>query len=105
MKNEGSIYAWLEEVRKRPGMFVTDGNNLADLETLIWGYHMALKQHGIIEKGPKFETRDFIQWLHVQTGTGGALGWSNILNEKYPNPELAFQKFWEYIEEYKNFKN
>lgn len=96
-----NIYDFLEAVRQRPSMYVTDGNRLSDLELMVWGYQAALSAHGIVEPNPKFDQNEFGNWLYKKTGIGAALGWSHILDEKYSNPNIDFTKFFEYLDEYK----
>ena len=82
----GSVFAWLDEVRKTPGMYVTDGS-LRGLETLIYGYYAALHTHGRIEKVPQM-TDHFSTWLSVETGWSMSCGWAHAIISCSGRPPL-----------------
>jgi len=105
MSEDNNIYKILNAVRERPGMWIKDGIRLSDLQPIIHGYETALDMHGIVESGPKFRQREFGDWLYKKTGIGAALGWAHIINEKYPDPNIAFTKFFEYLDEYRTLKS
>ena len=100
MKSNGHAYDWLDKIQKRPSMYIRDGNDLSDIETMMHGYYIALEMHGIIEDVPSL--KQFASWVYKRTGIGAALGWAHIIYEMHPDPETAFLKFFEYIEEYKH---
>jgi hypothetical protein len=60
MKKDPSIFNWLREVEKRPGMYVGgDGtlgvDELRCVESMIRGYVFALNEHSIVEtRAPDF---------------------------------------------------
>jgi hypothetical protein len=84
-------------------MWIGDGaDQLARLETMTHGYYAALSQHGIVEDGLALNESKFADWLHRKTGIGGALGWSYIINQKYPDPDVAFQQFFVLLDEYRH---
>jgi hypothetical protein len=103
MSKNGNIYDWLDQVRKRPSMYFRDEEDkLATLEKMVFGYYAALFEHGIKETVPRLDRSHFAEWLGENAKISSALGWCYIINQMHPNPEEAFDKFFEYIEEYRN---
>lgn len=48
-----NVFDWLDQIRRRPGMFVGESSApLGIIETLIGGYYAALSVHGMVEPVP-----------------------------------------------------
>ena len=63
-ESERNVFTWLEDVRRKPTMYLRD-TSLTELESLIWGYYFALGVHGITELVPSMD-RHFLHWLHYR---------------------------------------
>ena len=96
---KSSIFALLDNIRARPAMYLR-GYSLRDLETLIWGYYAALREHGIVEDVPQM-TRHFLFWLHRRTGWSTNCGWDDAIEARYPDTGRSFAAFFEFVDEYR----
>ncbi|WP_242000058.1 hypothetical protein [Streptomyces klenkii] len=88
------IYEVLENVRQRPGMWVRNGS-LRELSILLWGYHLALRVHGVNERFD-FDpaTGPFAQWLGRTRGWSMSCGWATVIEEnagEIPPLEVFFE--------------
>jgi hypothetical protein len=95
-----SIFAWLDEVRARPGMFVGGAERPLDvLESMVWGYYTALSTRGIVELVPEMK-RHFSDWLHHRTSWSVSRGWADaIASHAQKRPHLAL--FFDLVDEYR----
>jgi hypothetical protein len=96
-----NVFAWLDDVRARPGMFVGDAERpLEVLESMVWGYYTALSARGIVEPVPEM-TRHFSEWLRHRTGWSCSSGWAHaIASHSGKRPHL--QVFFELVDEYRS---
>jgi len=92
------VWAFLDEVRARPEMFV---RSTRDLELVLYGHAVGWCQFASLDRS-KFFDRRFSPWLRRTTGGSVALGWGSaveaIATERgVRSLDLAF----ELIDEYK----
>ncbi|MGW5265703.1 hypothetical protein ACWEQG_32410 [Microbispora sp. NPDC004025] len=71
------VYEFLEEVRLRPGMWVRR-SSLQDLDSILFGYALALEVHGIDEPFDFWSGGPFAEWLwkRLNLSCPSALGWA-----------------------------
>lgn len=101
-----SVFDLLDEIRQRPGMYVGGDASqrmlqLQNLETLLSGYTLALRQHQIQEPVVDFN-REFGAYLR------GTKGWSlscgpvaAVLREAVPGNDEAWQLYWRSVDEFR----
>ncbi len=73
--------------------------SLAQLETMIHGYTVALAWHGVQEFGSDFNAR-FRDHLLERFGWSMSCGWAAALLEEFGEPRAAFDKFFELVDEF-----
>ena len=91
------VYDVLRDIQLRPGVWV---RSLSELETMLWGYGVALQVHGITEPDPFSSSRRFFEWLGNRFGWGMSLGWAYAI-EKCAKDELPLDMFFRLAEEYR----
>jgi len=95
-----SIFEWLDEIRKRPGMYIAGPTPIRELETLVWGYAACLGVHGLVESCPAM-TRHFGDWLKLRHKWSLSCGWAAAIQEHTPPGEQAIELFFRLITEYR----
>ncbi|WP_240359444.1 hypothetical protein [Pyxidicoccus trucidator] len=104
-----SIFDLLEEVRRRPSMYV-DGDEsqgalrLRSLEQLIHGYSLALRQHGIQESVVDFP-RDFGAFLWETREWSASAGIAAAVLRAAGSEEAAWELFWRLVEEFRRARD
>lgn len=99
-----NVFAWLDDVRARPGMFIyRNRGSLHELETMAFGYHRALLEHGIVETVPDF-CGHFSIWLYYRTKWSTNRGWSVAIEEHTPEPEKRLATFFELVDEFRKLR-
>jgi hypothetical protein len=93
------LYGMLQEVRRRPSMWVHD-KSLADLETMLHGYSNALLVHGIQEYGTGFNAR-FRGYLARRFGWSISLGWAWAITANCRDTNEAFDRFFGLVDEFR----
>ncbi|MFM8282753.1 MAG: hypothetical protein ACKOCW_04265 [Planctomycetaceae bacterium] len=100
MEHPRDLTAWLEQARKRPGMFVV-GKSLAQLEAQCVGWSAALAAHGIDDCAVGFNRR-FCRWLRATQGWSVSRGWADaILRASDGDPETAWTRFFELFDTFR----
>lgn len=95
-----SVFEWLDEVRKRPSMFVGDKvSALTVIAGYLYGYYVAMDIHGILEPGPRLAQEHFSTWLRLRGYREFASGWASVLQDAHGS--AAFDKFFELADEYR----
>lgn len=92
------VFDFLEQVRQRPTLFVGESNDerykqLGNLEHVLYGYEVALRNHQIRERVPEL-TRDFMRYLHDRFGWSMACGPSAAIRGAVSSDEEAWETFW-----------
>jgi hypothetical protein len=98
-----SIFRLLEEVRKRPGMFVGGLPRTAPmdaLEMLLRGYELALTEHQISEPGSKFLS-NFGNYLWTTHGMEQSCGPIRAIRHASATDEEAWTRLWTLLDEFK----
>jgi hypothetical protein len=95
------VYELLEEVRQRPGMWVRRGS-VRELETLLYGYWLALGAHDISES---FELHralgPFGCWLRETRDWPMAEGWAAAI-EAHSGDQPPIELFFNLLDEYRS---
>jgi hypothetical protein len=92
------LHGMLQEVRKRPSMWVPD-KSLADLETMVDGYSNALLAHGIEEIGSRFNVR-FRDYLWTRFQWSMSIGWARAILARSRDADEAFDRFFVLLDEF-----
>ncbi|MDX8352095.1 hypothetical protein [Cognatiyoonia sp. IB215182] len=95
-----SIYDYIEQMRQRPEMFT--GGSLAPIENLLFGYEVALNNHGIVEEhhGRRFTVSSFSEWLYETKGWSTNLGFSFAIEENTRETAPHLDVFFDLVSEY-----
>ena len=102
MKSRGTVFTLLDQIRKRPEMYLPQ-QSLEALEVLPGGYHAALHMPGIVEPVPAMN-RHFRSWLAYRTGWSCAAGFARLIAEHYPRSESPLNQFFLWADEYRVLK-
>jgi hypothetical protein len=94
-----NVFDWLDDIRQKPSMYLRH-SSLTELNSLIWGYYVALRVHSIVESVPSMN-RHFLFWLYYRTSWSMSGGWDTAINERYPNREEALAIFFKWAYEYR----
>ena len=94
---DSNVFTWLDQVRERPSMWA---QTLRDLESQVWGYSWALRNHRIVEPVPSM-TRHFLYWVHYRTGWSTSAGWAIAIEAHVSDPKKRFAKFFRLVDEYR----
>ncbi len=100
MATDSNNFTFLDQVRDRRTMYV---ESLSDLQSLIWGYYVALSQHGIVEPVPAMN-HHFEIWVYYRTGWSAALGWAKTIERDIQSSDEQFKKFFSLVDEYKRLR-
>ncbi|WP_405797349.1 hypothetical protein [Streptomyces sp. NBC_01506] len=100
------VYAFLDEIRLRPGMWVPRGS-LSHLESVLLGYRVALAVHDIDEPFDFWNsggTTPFADWLWTRPGMPdqSSLSWATEIEraaERTGRP--AMEMFFELLDEFR----
>lgn len=95
-----NVFTWLDQVRECPRMHA---RTLDELESQIWGYYVALSNHGIIETVPSMQ-RHFLTWVAYRTRWSTSCGWATAIDTHIADPEKRFAKFFRLVDEYRQLK-
>jgi hypothetical protein len=94
------VYDVLEQVRRRPTMWVRNGS-LQELETMLFGYSVALDVHQVPEQ---FELRGgggpFADWLRETRGWSLEYGWAACI-ETHAGSQPPLELFFSPLDEYR----
>jgi hypothetical protein len=101
-----SVFDLLDEIRKRPGMYVGHDESkramqLRNLELLMAGYWMALYNHNIKEPVLDFN-REFAHYLYETRGWSASCGPVAAIREATKNQKEAWELFWQLIDEFRS---
>jgi hypothetical protein len=97
-----NIYAWLDKIRARPGMYIHK-DNLVELQLLVSGYCAALYMHTIDEKVPSIGSH-FLDWIRYHKGWSMDQGWAKAIYNNLPEGVSALDTFFALIDEYRQLK-
>ncbi|MFE4333375.1 hypothetical protein ACFRQM_29310 [Streptomyces sp. NPDC056831] len=97
------VYDLLEEVQLRPGMWVR-GSSLQHLDSMLFGYHVALRVHGAKEELDFRQGGPFANWLWPRLGYEyeSSLGWAvEIERAAEATDRPAIELFFELLDEFR----
>ena len=83
-------------------MYLGDGS-LRDLETLVWGYHSALRVHHLDEGVPEM-SRHFSSWLHLRKRWSLSQGWARAIEEHAKEGQEPLDVFFQLVEKYRTLR-
>jgi hypothetical protein len=100
-----SVFEVIDEIRKRPGLYVGGDENqrvmqLQNLEQLLFGYSLALRQHRIEEPVADF-IRQFGEYLRDTKGWSASCGPVAAIIEHARSDSEAWELFWTLIDEFR----
>ncbi|NMO20005.1 hypothetical protein HPC49_21970 [Pyxidicoccus fallax] len=101
-----SVFELLEEIRKRPAMYVGGEDShrvtqLRSLEHLLNGYSLALHHHGIREPVADFN-REFGAFLSRTRGWSASAGPVAAIREAAKSDADAWELFWTLVDEFRD---
>ena len=101
-----SVFDLLDEIRKRPTMYVGYDETkralqLQGLEMLLAGYGMALYYHNIKEPGSSFN-RKFGVYIEETKGWSMSCGPVAAILEAAKNEEGAWKLYWKMVDEFRS---
>jgi hypothetical protein len=94
------LYSLLEHIRARPLMYLRQ-KSVDELECACRWCSIALGIHGIDEVGTRFNGR-FSEYLQRRFDWGLACGWARAIRDHTAGKEVAFERFFELLEEFKH---
>ncbi len=95
------LYSILSHIEKRPKMYFREVNTLA-LESFISGFHAGHECNSKHEECGVCEFHQFHDWVKCRLHSDKTgLSWRDLLLEHYDD-EIAFKKFFELVDEFKN---
>lgn len=100
-----TIFDLLDEIKKRPSMFLGGGSEdislqLDNLQFVIFGYEWALEIHGIDEPGINF-SRNLAEYMRQQFNTSTSCGPVGAVRTMCGSDAEAWEKFWEVIDKFR----
>lgn len=95
-----NVFDWLDEVRRRPSMYVRAESAADDLEHLLWGYETALHVHGVDEDTPRFG-RTFLAWVRLRRDWVMSMGWAHAVSREAKKRQTPLELFFELVDEYR----
>jgi hypothetical protein len=100
-----SIFDLLDEIRKRPGMYVGYDDSkralqLQTIETLVDGYRLALQYHNIKEPVSDFN-HEFAMYLSETREWSESCGPVVAILEAAKSEEEAWELFWQLVDEFR----
>jgi hypothetical protein len=104
-----SVFDLLDEIRKRPTMYVGYDESkrilqLQGLEMLLAGYRIALYNHNITERVSNFN-REFGEYLRETKGWSASCGPVAAIREATKSQEEAWELFWKLVDEFRSTVN
>jgi hypothetical protein len=102
----GSIFNLLERVRERPAMYVGGDDDhrfeqMKVLETLLWGYSLALHEHGIAETAGQDFPRKFALYLGRRFGWEASCGPMVAIRDAVQSDSEAWKLLWTLIDDFR----
>ena len=92
------LFGILQEIRKRPSMWVHE-KSLLELEATLHGYSHALLTHGIEEFGTDF-SRKFCDYLWERFGWSMCQSWARGIAAHRKDSEEAFDRFFALVDDF-----
>ena len=100
LSDETDVFAWLEHVREHQ---VSYASTLRELESIIFGYYVALECHGIVETVPSMG-KHFRQWLHFRNDWSEASSWPAEFERRFDSVDEQFREFFRHVAIYSDLK-
>jgi hypothetical protein len=94
------VYDFLEQIRLRPGMWLSDGS-LRHLQAILFGYRVALGVHAIDEPFDFWPEDDFTQWLREHHGISSSLGWAAEIERRTPTNSKPVDEFFRLLDDFR----
>lgn len=87
----------LDQIRLRPSMWVRQGS-LRDLESILFGYSVALSVHRIEEPFVLSPGGSFAKWLSARRGWSMSCGWADAI-ERHADGDDPLTAFFRLLDE------
>ena len=99
------VFTLLDEIRRRPTMYVGGdeqdrSGQLASIETLLYGYSLAVELHGIDDPGRDF-VKAFATYLHDRFGWSTALGPAVAVIDGTAHDSDPLERCWLLIDDFR----
>ena len=97
-----SVFDVLDEIRQRPGMYVgsDDSRRLQNLEQLLFGYSLALRQHHIQEPVVDF-VRELGAYIWRTREWSASCGPAAAIRAACTSDQEAWETFWTLVDEFR----
>ncbi|MFI9452965.1 hypothetical protein [Amycolatopsis sp. NPDC052450] len=86
----------LDQIRLRPGMWLRQ-RSLRDLESILFGYGVALDVHGFDETFAMGAVGPFAQWIEARFGWSMSAGWA-VAIEAHADGEEPLKVFFRLLD-------
>ncbi|MFE3827876.1 hypothetical protein [Streptomyces sp. NPDC059092] len=94
------VYDFLEQVRRRPRMWLP-GGSLEHPRSLLIGYRIALAVHAIDEPFAFWPEEGFTHWLREHYGICSSLAWSAEIERRTPSGSTPIDEFFRLLDHYR----
>jgi hypothetical protein len=95
------FYALLQEIKKRPTMYLAK-HSIFDFQSFYHGYGFARLEMGLQKTQEEKEFEDFLQWIRSIYPVKTRQSWANIILFHSADERNALDKMFELFENYKN---
>jgi hypothetical protein len=96
-----SIYDLLEQIRRRPGMYI-GVRSIIHLHSHLYGYTSGLARVGFALRDQK-DFHRFHDWVARRLGYYSSTpGWANMIRDKSASDEEAFEQFYILLAEFRS---
>ncbi|MET9263955.1 hypothetical protein [Amycolatopsis sp. NPDC004079] len=93
------IHEILDQIQLRPEMWLRQ-RSLRDLQSILFGYGVALDVHGLDEEFALWPVGSFARWIEARFGWSMAAGWA-VAIEKHADCEEPLNVFFRLLDEYR----
>ena len=95
------VFQLLDEIKRRPGIYLDGEKSLRRLRSFIVGYDGGLGACGVQLEDAQAMS-GFDKWVAHRLGFGGSTsGWCNMILSKTESDEKAYERFFELLQEYR----
>jgi hypothetical protein len=89
----------LEQVRLRPSQWIRHAQ-LRELQTILFGYSLALTVHGMDERFDLGPVGPFAEWLQARRGWSMSMGWADAIAQ-HAGAEEPLTVFFRLFDDYR----
>jgi hypothetical protein len=99
-----SIYELLNNIKKRPRMFLAK-KSILHLRSFLIGYNLARLNMGLAKTPQEQEFNDFSDWIQVKFNDDSTRSWADIILLNSEDESQALDSFFELLEKFKDSKS